>query len=86
MIYFNSFTPLCTTLQGQAAIERYKLPRVIDGSCRREPDFQSKYPSITALCRAEKFAPRVYPGDIVEPPVAFRPDCWIRRMNKQPVL
>lgn len=64
-IYFNSFTPLCTTLHGQAAIERFNLPRFIDGSCRREPDLQSKYPSITALCRAEKFAPRLYPDDIV---------------------
>lgn len=65
MIYFNSFTPLCSTTQGQNAIERVNLPRYIDGSCRREPDLQSGYPSITALCRAEKFAPRLYPGDTV---------------------
>ncbi len=34
----------------------------VDGSCRREPDFENRYPSITALCRERFFAPNLYPG------------------------
>src|SRR5262249_11813717 len=37
----------------------------IDSFCRREQDFQSKFPSISALCRFDKFAPRLREDDIV---------------------
>jgi hypothetical protein len=47
--FYNSFRPLLNTREGRAAIERFGLPPFIDGSCRREPDFQSEFPSISGL-------------------------------------
>lgn len=64
-IYLNSYRPLVCYLEGQQAIVRYNLPPFIDYSCRKEPDFMSMYPSISALCRAGKFAPRLFTGDLV---------------------
>jgi hypothetical protein len=64
-IRLNSFRPLCMTEIGLKAIKDYNLPPFIDGSCRREPDFQNEFPSITTLCRQAKFAPNLYPNDIV---------------------
>lgn len=63
--YLASFRPLISTVPGRRAAQVFGLPPFIDGSCRREPDFQSPAPSITALCRAGKFAPRLVPGDRV---------------------
>lgn len=63
MHYLNSFKPLCLTAQGRHAVERFGFPPFIDASCRREPDFQSEYPSISALCRGAMFAPRLRVGD-----------------------
>lgn len=63
--YLASFRPLASTAAGRRAAKAFGLPPFIDGSCRREPDFQSPAPSITALCRAGKFAPRLSPGDRV---------------------
>src|SRR2546421_4771794 len=65
MHYLNSFRPLCYNKLGQLAIRRYGLPPFIDASIRREPDFQSQFPSITALCRGAMFAPRLQVGDSV---------------------
>lgn len=64
-IKLNSFRPLCSTLLGIEAIKKYKLPPFIDGSCRREPDFENQFPSITALCRKSKFAPHLRKDDII---------------------
>lgn len=64
-IRLNSFRPLCMTEIGMRAVRDYGYPPFIDASCRREPDFQNEYPSITALCRQEKFAPILCPNDIV---------------------
>lgn len=50
---------------GRRAVALFGLPPFIDASCRREPDLRSKYPSITALCRAGNFAPRLKQGDVV---------------------
>ena len=61
----NSYTPLCFNKMGCIAIEKYDFPPYIDSSCRREPDFQNKYPSISALCRASKFAPTLQKNDII---------------------
>src|SRR5262249_35923590 len=61
----NSFRPLCRNKQGRSAVRRFGLPPFIDDSCRREPDFQAQVPSISALCRGPKFAPRLYAGDCV---------------------
>ena len=63
--FLVSFHPLCSTPHGRAAIDKFGLPAFSDGSCRREPDFESRYPSISALCRAGKFAPRLRKGDRV---------------------
>ena len=46
-------------------VEEHGLPPYVDDSCRREPDFESEYPSITALCRAGKFAPRLNESDVI---------------------
>jgi len=64
MIYLNAYMPLISTRADQTAIAKYHLLPFVDGSCRREPDFESSYPSITALCRFRLFAPRLHTGDI----------------------
>lgn len=63
-IFLNSFRPLARYSEGRQAVNKYNLPPFIDYSCRKEPDFLSKYPSISALCRVGKFAPRLHEGDI----------------------
>ena len=63
--YLVTYRPLLQTRLGRQAVKEHGLPRFIDGSCRREPDFESAYPSITALCRGSRFAPRLHPGDHV---------------------
>jgi hypothetical protein len=65
-IYFNSFQPLCGAKKWKAIHLQYPdLPPFIDGSCRREPDFENDYPSISALCRGGKFVHRLKQNDIV---------------------
>ena len=61
--FLTTFHPLVITAAGRTAVQRYNLPPFIDGSCRREPDFESRFPSISALCRVDKFAPRLKIGD-----------------------
>lgn len=63
--YLCSYRPLAASPAGRSAMALGHLPPFIDGSCRREPDFQAYAPSISALCRAGKFAPRLWPGDRV---------------------
>lgn len=63
--YLNQFEPLSRSSLGRAAIAQYQLAPFLDGSCRREPDFESEFPSITSLCRAGHFAPRLIEGDVV---------------------
>ncbi len=63
--FLATYRPLVNTKAGREAIKQYGLPPFIDGSCRREPDFQSRFPSITATCRAGNFAPRLRVGDHV---------------------
>ncbi len=64
-IKLNSFRPLCSTKLGLEAIKKYNFPPFIDASCRREPDFQNSYPSISSLCRQGKFAPHLRINDII---------------------
>ena len=61
--FLCSFHPLSETEAGRSAVIHGGLPPFIDGSCRREPDFQSRAPSISALCRSKQFARRLWPGD-----------------------
>jgi len=63
-IFLSSYRPLIRYVEGQQAVSAFHIPPYLDYSCRREPDFMSKYPSISALCRVEKFAPRLHEGDI----------------------
>jgi hypothetical protein len=63
--FVATYRPLVLNRAGRQAVRDHGLPRYIDGSCRREPDFQSPWPSITATCRAGNFAPRLQVGDRV---------------------
>ena len=60
--FINTFHPICSTKFGREAVGKYKIPPYVDCSCRREPDFESEFPSITAICRVNKFAPRLNKG------------------------
>jgi hypothetical protein len=64
-IYVNSFQPLCSTGTGRKVVARFGLPAFIDGSCRREPDFEAAFPALSALCRGGLFAPKLRAGDTV---------------------
>ncbi len=63
-IYLNSFNPLAINKFGKVAIKKYNFPSFIDGSCRREPDFENELPCITGLCRPG-FAEKLREKDIV---------------------
>lgn len=64
-VFLNSFNPLCSSKKGKQAIEKYGLSPFIDGSCRREPDFEVDNPAITSLCRPKKLIPRLVINDLV---------------------
>ncbi|MFZ2205504.1 MAG: hypothetical protein WAV23_02855 [Minisyncoccia bacterium] len=64
-VLLSSYYPLRHTAEGKKAVQLHELKPYIDGSCRREPDFESKLPSITSLCRKEKLIGRLDEGDIV---------------------
>lgn len=63
--YINTYAPLVSSKAGIAASETHGLRPFIDGSIRREPDLEHACPSISCLCRAGKFAPRLETGDVV---------------------
>jgi hypothetical protein len=63
--FLASYRPLIQTRQGREAQARHNLLPFVDGSCRREPDFECRFPSITATCRAEKLVSRLQVGDRV---------------------
>lgn len=63
--FLCTYRPICASPEGRQAIERFAIPPFVDASCRREPDFESRLPSISALCRGGMFAPRLKPGDTV---------------------
>ena len=62
--FLTTFKPLVATASGRRAWQSGLQP-FIDGSCRREPDLESPFPSITALCRFTKFVPRLEIGNRV---------------------
>ena len=64
-IYLASYHPLAMNARGKSAVEKFCLPPYVDHSCRREPDFESQFPSISAICRGSKFAPRINKSDVV---------------------
>lgn len=63
--YINSFRPLCFKNEDGFAIIHYDQPKYVDSSSRREPELESEYPSITSICRGDKFVSRLDEGDIV---------------------
>jgi hypothetical protein len=63
--YLSSYRPLCRHAAGRRAANARGLAPFVDGSCRREPDFEASYPSISAICRSGNFAPRLHKGDRV---------------------
>lgn len=63
--FLNTYRPLVATKHGRAASAELGIPPFVDGSIRREPDLEHCHPSISCLCRADKFAPRLAPGDVV---------------------
>ena len=65
MIFLNSYNPLIKNKRGRSVVEKHGIPPYVDDSCRREPDFESEYPSITALCRAGNFAPHRNEFDVI---------------------
>lgn len=64
-MYLLSYRPICINALGVAAMEKYGFPPFVDNSCRREPDFENPFPSITSLCRKDKYVPRLSIGDVV---------------------
>ena len=66
-LFLNTYTPLARSKAGKLASKADEswLPPFIDGSIRREPHLQHEWPSISCLCRADKFAPRLKVGDYV---------------------
>lgn len=62
-IYLAKYHPLNSTSEGRRAATQFNVLPYVDGSCRREPDFESEFPSISALCRGKLFAPRLEEGD-----------------------
>jgi hypothetical protein len=61
--FLATYRPLVKSRAGREAIRQHALLPFIDGSCRREPDFESRFLSIAAICRAGTFAPRLLVGD-----------------------
>lgn len=64
-VFINSYEPLISNKYGRFASKEYDIPPFVDRSCRREPDFESRYASITSVCRKSKFVPRLSKGDTV---------------------
>ena len=62
-IFLTTYHPLIIRKEGQIAAQTYNLPPFVDASCRREPDLEHKFPSISAICHAAGFAPRLHVGD-----------------------
>jgi hypothetical protein len=63
-VYLNSYYPLCSTKAGRKAVLDFGFPAYIDGSCRREPDFENEFPCISSLCRPG-FAEKLELDDLI---------------------
>jgi hypothetical protein len=63
--YLAKYRPLNSSSAGQRAAACFNIPPYVDGSCRREPDFECEFPAISALCRGKLFAPQLEEGDEV---------------------
>lgn len=63
--YLNTYRPLIATRHGREASREHSILPFVDGSIRREPDLEQPFPTISCLCRAGLFAPRLRIGDVV---------------------
>ncbi|HEY3931073.1 MAG TPA: hypothetical protein VGM58_01745 [Verrucomicrobiae bacterium] len=63
--FLNSFHPLCKNENGQQICRQHNIHPFVDYSIRREPDFESLFPSITGLCRCNKLIGQVKENDFV---------------------
>jgi hypothetical protein len=61
--FLVTYKPLAISARGRNAASQFGLPAFVDSSCRREPDLESAFPSISAICRLSKFAPRLKKDD-----------------------
>jgi|SRR5579872_493490 len=64
MIYLLSYSPLANTRNGRAVAVKNGIPRYVDASCRREPDFEIDQPFVSGLCRPN-FIATVQPSDVL---------------------
>ncbi|MCC6230705.1 MAG: hypothetical protein IT432_15955 [Phycisphaerales bacterium] len=65
VLLLNSYAPLVASARGREASQEYGIPPFVDGSIRREPDLENPRPSISCICRGDRFAPRLEVGDHV---------------------
>ena len=63
--FLATYRPIVSTPHGRKAVSTFGIPPYVDSSCRREPDFESSHPMISALCRGKLFAPRLRMDDLV---------------------
>lgn len=62
--WLNTYHPLAGTPEGPWRHRQPSLPPFADASCRREPDLESDYPTITGLCRPPSVR-KLEIGDVV---------------------
>ena len=63
--FLSSFRPLVPNRAGRKPIANFGRPPYVDSSCRREPDLEHAFPSISALCHVKLFAPRLHEQAVV---------------------
>lgn len=63
-IYLVSYSPLANTRHGRTVAATYNIPRYVDASCRREPDFELAHPFVSGLCRPD-FVASIRPLDVL---------------------
>jgi hypothetical protein len=63
-VYLNTFCPLGSSATGRAASYLFNLPPYIEGSARREPDFQHARPCITGMVNSQ-LVRKLEEGDLV---------------------
>jgi hypothetical protein len=64
-VFLSTFRPLVRNRARRQAVDMFGLPPYVDSSCRRDPDLEHAFPSISALCHVKLFAPRLYKRDVV---------------------
>lgn len=63
--FLSKYNPLVMYERGALAVSTYGIPPYVDSSCRREPDLEHAFPSITTISNGTVFAPKLRVGDVV---------------------